>query len=334
MIEVKHLTKSYGSVQAVHDVSFTDGDKEVVGFLGPTGAGKTTTLRIIAGFLGATRGRVTVDGIDTVRDPVRARYRIGYMPENVPLYPEMRVGEYLQFRAELKGVPRARRKQAVERAMDDVRIHDHAQVLIGNLSKGYRQRVGLADALVARPSVLVLDEPTAGLDPNQIREVRELIRTVAEQHAVLLSTHIMSEVEATCDRALVIDRGRLVAQGTLDALRTLRRSGATRFVVRGDGARAVEVLKNTGEIHDVRDVRRIADAVVLEARWAAMADPTRETEQAVHRLVAADLKLQEVSPVKTSLEDVFALLTEEEPRESDPSVEVEDSAASREEVEP
>jgi ABC-2 type transport system ATP-binding protein len=312
MIEVKHLTKTYGSVQAVRDVSFEVGAKEVVGFLGPNGAGKSTTLRIIAGFLGATRGRVVVDGVDTVQEPVRARSRIGYMPENVPLYPEMRVNEYLRFRAELKGVPRAQRKEAVERAMRDVHLYDHAQVIIGNLSKGYRQRVGLADALVSRPAVLVLDEPTAGLDPNQIRDVRDLIRSLAKHHAVLLSTHIMSEVEATCDRALVIDRGRLVAQGTLDDLRKLRRSRATRFAVRGEPARALEVLEKIEGVRDVREASSRQDVVVIEVRWTQKGDTAASTEQAVQALVDAGMKLREVAPTKASLEDVFALLTEEE----------------------
>ncbi|MCL2824701.1 MAG: ABC transporter ATP-binding protein [Polyangiaceae bacterium] len=310
MIDVKHLTKSYGSVEAVNDVSFEVNAREVVGFLGPNGAGKTTTLRIIAGVLGATRGRVLVDGIDTVDEPIRAKTRIGYMPENVPLYPEMRVCEYLRFRAELKGVQRKHRADAVNRSMRDVHIDDHSQVTIGNLSKGYRQRVGLADALVSRPSVLVLDEPTAGLDPNQTRDVRELIRTLAKQHAVLLSTHIMSEVEATCDRALVIHRGRLVAQGLLDELRSLRNSKATRFAVRGDCEHAAEVLRGIDGVRRIRDVGPRQDAELVEVRWVRDADQLAATERAVEALVLAGMHIQEVSPVKASLEDVFALLTD------------------------
>ena len=313
MIEVNHLTKSYGNVIAVHDVSFEVGAHEVVGFLGPNGAGKSTTLRIIAGFLGATRGRVSVNGLDIVEEPLRTRACIGYMPENVPLYPELRVEEYLRFRAELKRVPRAQRKEAVQRAMHDVHIVDHASVLIGELSKGYRQRVGLADAIVSRPAALVLDEPTAGLDPNQIREVRELIRSLAEHHAVLLSTHIMSEVEATCDRALVIHRGRIVAEGTLDDLRKLRRATATRFTLRGDVDKAQDLLTS---LADVRTVKRLEDdegATVLEVRWSSKAeDAGSRTEEAIDSLVAAGLKVRGAAPVKPSLEDVFALVTDEE----------------------
>ena len=318
MIEVKRLTKSYGNVAAVRDVSFEVGAHEVVGFLGPNGAGKTTTLRIIAGFLGATHGRVVVDGLDIVEEPIRARTRVGYMPENVPLYPEMRVSEYLRFRAELKRVPRAKRKELVQRAMHDVRIEDHANVIIGQLSKGYRQRVGLADALVSRPAVLVLDEPTAGLDPNQIREVRDLIRSLAKDHAVLLSTHIMSEVESTCDRALVIERGRLVAEGTLDELRNLRRSRATRFTVRGDGDEAYEVLSRLSGVRDVHREDEEDEVTVLEVRWTAKTlDPAGKTEEAVNALVIAGLRVREASPAKASLDDVFALLTEDEGRNGD-----------------
>lgn len=312
MIEVRQLTKSYGRVPAVRNVSFEVAANEVVGFLGPNGAGKTTTLRIIAGFLGATRGRVIVDGLDIVEEPIRARARIGYMPENVPLYPEMRVAEYLRFRAELKKVPRNQRREAVDRAMRDVRLDDHSQVIIGQLSKGYRQRVGLADAIVSRPPVLVLDEPTSGLDPNQIREVRELIRSLAKDHAVLLSTHIMSEVEATCDRALVIDRGRLVAHGRLDELRKLRRSKATKFTVRGDTQRARELLEQLSGVRDVRMTEAENDIAVLEVRWEAkIEDPSKLTEDAVDALVAAGLRVREAAAAKASLEDVFALLTDD-----------------------
>jgi ABC-2 type transport system ATP-binding protein len=312
MISVEKLHKSYGSTQAVRDLSFEVGNGEVVGFLGPNGAGKSTTLKIIAGFIGATRGRVRIDGIDIVQQPFQARARIGYMPENVPLYPELRVREYLNFRAELKGVRRAARRDAVQKVMRDVRIDDHAEILIANLSKGYRQRVGLADALVASPPVLVLDEPTAGLDPNQIREVRDLVRSLASQHTVLLSTHILSEVEATCDRALVIDKGRLVAQGSLDELTRLRQSSTTRFVVRGDAARATDVLQGIDGADKVkRKGEEADDAAVLEVTWKAEGTSIA-VERAIAALLAAGLAVREASPRKASLEDIFAALTEED----------------------
>jgi ABC-2 type transport system ATP-binding protein len=317
MISVDKLYKSYGPVEAVRDLSFEVGKGEVVGFLGPNGAGKSTTLKIISGFLGATTGTVRIDGHDIVDRPFEARSRIGYMPENVPLYPEMRVREYLSFRAELKGVRRAKRADAVRKAMRDVHVDDHAEVLIGNLSKGYRQRVGLADALVASPPVLVLDEPTAGLDPNQIREVRELVRALAADRTVLLSTHILSEVEATCDRVLVIFQGRLVAQGSLEDLSKLRQSSSTRFVVRGDTDRAVSVLQGLEGAAKVRaEGKDPAEVRALEVTWKCAAEqvPTA-VENAVATLLGAGLHVREASARKATLEQVFALLTEQEPDE-------------------
>ena len=245
MIEASHLSKTYGQVLAVSDVSFRVEPGEVVGFLGPNGAGKSTTLRMLAGFLGPSSGKVSLAGRDLGADPVRARAGIGYMPETAPLYPEMRVGEYLAFRAELKGLPRRARREAVARALSETSIADVEDVIIGHLSKGYRQRVGLADALVGSPPILILDEPTAGLDPNQIRDVRALIRRLGKDRTVIVSTHILSEVEATCSRALVIARGRLVAQGSIDEIRALRRTAGARLTVRGGEAalRAVSRVK-------------------------------------------------------------------------------------------
>lgn len=312
MISVEKLHKSYGSIEAVRDLSFEVGSGEVVGFLGPNGAGKSTTLKIISGFLGASSGRVRIDGFDIVQQPFEARSRIGYMPENVPLYPELRVREYLNFRAELKGVRRTVRRDAVQKVMREVHIDDHAEVLIGNLSKGYRQRVGLADALVASPPVLVLDEPTAGLDPNQIREVRDLVRSLAAQHTVLLSTHILSEVEATCDRALVIDKGRLVAQGSLDELMRLRQSSTTRFVVRGDAAKAVATLQAVDGADKVKRKGDEVDGVaVIDVTWKGEGAASA-VERAIADLIAAGLAVREASPRKASLEETFAVLTEED----------------------
>lgn len=322
MISVQHLCKNYGSVAAVRDVSFEVAANEVVGFLGPNGAGKSTTLRIIAGFLGATRGRVVIDGKDIVEQAIEARARIGYMPENVPLYPEMRVLEYLRFRAQLKKVKRAERAALIDRAMHDTRIDDHADVPIGELSKGYRQRLGLADALVSRPPVLVLDEPTAGMDPNQIREMRERIRSLARDHTVLLSTHILSEVEATCDRALVIDRGRLVAQGALDDLRAMRSSQAARFVVRGDAAKAARVLSELSETArvDKLEEQLFDDSqpiAAFEVRWQPQVrDRGTAQEHAVAALVTAGLHVREASAVKATLEEVFSSLTEDATEEA------------------
>jgi ABC-2 type transport system ATP-binding protein len=223
MIVVEHLTKYYGEYPAVRDVSFQVDKGQVVGFLGPNGAGKSTTMRILAGFLTATSGKATIGGKDVFWDPIEARRRIGYMPENCPLYTDMRVEEYLWFRGGLKGLSRSARKKRLGYVLERCWLGDVRRQIVGTLSKGYRQRVGLADALLADPPVLILDEPTAGLDPTQIRETRKLMRELGEQHTMLLSTHILSEVEATCDSVIVIYQGRVVEEGSLTAVRKRHR---------------------------------------------------------------------------------------------------------------
>jgi ABC-2 type transport system ATP-binding protein len=313
MIEVDKLTVSYGSFRAVDGVSFSVSSGEIVGFLGPNGAGKSTTLRVLAGFLGATSGRVKIAGIDVAEDSQGARAKIGYMPETSPLYPEMRVGEYLRFRAELKKVPRATRKDAVVSAMREARVDDFEDVMIGHLSKGYKQRVGLADALVASPPLLILDEPTAGLDPNQIREVRALIQKLGKERTVLLSTHILSEVEATCSRAVVINRGRLVAEGSIEEVRAMRRASGVRFVVRGDQERAIAALKQAPGARKVTaEAGEDCGAIALSVDLADGADPARLAEEGVRALVEATVGVREVSVRKPSLEQVFAALTDGE----------------------
>jgi ABC-2 type transport system ATP-binding protein len=219
MIVVDRLTKYYGEYPAVRGVSFEVPTGRVVGFLGPNGAGKSTTMRILAGFLTATSGRASIDGRDVFWDPIEARRRIGYMPENCPLYPEMRVDEYLRFRAGLKGLGWGARRKRIEFVLSRCWLTDVRRQLVGTLSKGYRQRVGLADALLADPPVLILDEPTAGLDPTQIRETRKLIRELGAEHTMLLSTHILSEVEMTCDSVIIIYQGQVVEDGLLAAVR-------------------------------------------------------------------------------------------------------------------
>ncbi|HEY8078455.1 MAG TPA: ABC transporter ATP-binding protein [Labilithrix sp.] len=313
MISVEHLVKRYGPSAAVDDLSFEVDKGEVVGFLGPNGAGKSTTMRILAGFLGATSGKISVAGHDIVRESFEARTKIGYMPEAVPLYPEMRVGEYLSFRAELKRVPRGKRKAQVEEAMERAGAADVATTLIGNLSKGYRQRVGLADALVAKPPLLVLDEPTAGLDPNQIREVRALVKELGKEHTVLLSTHILSEVEASCSRVVVIAKGKLVAEGTMESLAKKRRSAGLVLVVRGDADAAIAAAR---AVEGVQKAEResSADGVhTLRCAWGKKLDDAsaaRAIEEIVAALVRAGAFVREVRPIRSSLEEVFAELTE------------------------
>jgi ABC-2 type transport system ATP-binding protein len=319
LITAAHLTKRYGGSRvALDDVSFAIGKGEVVGFLGPNGAGKSTTLRILAGFLAPTSGTVEIAGHDVVSDSFEARRSIGYMPESAALYPEMRVIEYLRFRAELKRVPRASRSAHVDGAVHEAGVADVAHKRIAHLSKGYRQRVALADALVARPPILILDEPTAGLDPNQIREARELIRKLGSEHTVVVSTHILSEVEACATRVLLIHRGKLVSQGRTADLRGLRRTTGVDLAVRGDPERVLNVLRAAA-------VDGVARAAVVgpeapritrvRVNFPEKLDPEesgRVTEACVAALVSAGLGIHEVRSVGGSLEEVFASLTSDE----------------------
>ena len=218
MIEVQNLTKRYGQHVALDGVSFSVGCGEVVGFLGPNGAGKSTTMRILTTFMAATSGSVRVGGDCVFENPMRVRERIGYMPENNPLPTDLRVGDYLKFRAQLKRLANGDSANRIAEVMEQCGVADVAGRFIGQLSRGYRQRVGLADALLAKPELMVLDEPTAGLDPNQVRSVRKLIRELAGSHTMLISSHILSEIEMTCDRIVILHKGRLLASGALDEL--------------------------------------------------------------------------------------------------------------------
>jgi len=220
MIEVERLSRRYGTVKAVDSVTFAIGRGEIVGLLGLNGAGKTTTMRMLTTFLQPTSGRASLAGHDVLDEPLEVRRKVGYLAENVPLYPELRVREYLEFRAKLKDVPRARRREAINHVIHRCSLGTVEDRIVGQLSKGYRQRVGLAEAMVHMPDILILDEPTAGLDPVQVREVRALIRELGDQHTILLSTHIMPEVEAVCSRVIIIERGRIAVDDTLNNLRS------------------------------------------------------------------------------------------------------------------
>ncbi len=313
MIEVSQLTKDYGTVVAVRDVSFSVGKGEIVGFLGPNGAGKSTTLRVLAGFLGATSGRVSIAGHDIAEAPLAARRAIGYMPESAPLYPELRVSEYLQFRARLKEVPRAKQRAAIGGAMERAGVAHMAGTVIAHLSKGYRQRVALADALVANPPLLILDEPTAGLDPNQIREVRALVKELGRDRTVLLSTHILSEVEATCERALVIDRGRLVAEGTLAELRARQKSSRLELRVRDPKLAAEAVIAGIPGLSVRVEQRETAlDRRTLSLLVSHEVDTDRTVEALVQGLAGAGIGVQALIPELASLEQVFSELTRHE----------------------
>jgi len=249
MISVQNLTKRYAGHTAVDDISFEVDRGEIVGFLGPNGAGKSTTMRILTCFLSATKGSASVAGFDVFKDSIEVRKRIGYMPENVPLYDDMRVKEYLHFRAQLKGLRGRSAKRATGEAMDTCSLQEVHRKMIGTLSKGYRQRVGLADALVNKPDLLILDEPTNGLDPNQIRQVRELIKRLGERHTILISTHILSEVEMTATRVIIIDKGKVKASDTpQNLIRRLHSSGTVHLEVKAQAKPAIEKIETLEDV--------------------------------------------------------------------------------------
>lgn len=309
MISVTSLTKSYGSTHAVKDLTFTVGRGEVVGFLGPNGAGKSTAMRILSGYLPADSGEVRIAGFDIFGESLKARARIGYLPENVPLYPEMRVGEYLGYRAMLKGVRRRRVPEKVEDSLELCGLRHVQRQLIGTLSKGYRQRVGLADALVNEPDILLLDEPTIGLDPNQIREIRRLIRGLASRHTILLSSHILSEVEMTCSRVMIMNKGCIIASGTPAELRGrsgLALAGVVRLEIRvPDPAEALKILRALPGIGSVTLDETTGEGWSGFEIRAAEGDP-REClhEESVRR----EWRVRELSSREPSLEEVFASL--------------------------
>jgi ABC-2 type transport system ATP-binding protein len=306
MIEVENLGKTYVAEPVVRDLSFFVPEGQVLGFLGPNGAGKTTVMRMLTAFLPPTTGRVVVAGVDLDQDPVELRRNVGYLPENVPLYPELRVDEYLRFRADVEGVPRAEVAARVDEVIGRCLIGDVRRQMIGTLSKGYRQRVGLAGALVHKPKVLILDEPTVGLDPNQIIKVRELIAELGRDHTVLLSTHILPEVEQVCERVFIIDRGRIVADGAPDALRARLVGNPTLAVeIGGVGSDAREALT---ALPGVVAVEATGDGG-FRIEHDAGADP----REAVFRLaVARGWVLLGLTPQRATLEDVFVRLTTRE----------------------
>jgi len=303
MIEVENLSKVYVDAPVVDGLSFYVPEGQILGFLGPNGAGKTTAMRMITGFVPPTTGRVVVAGVDLDADPVGLRRHIGYLPENVPLYPELRVDEYLRFRADVEGVRRSELPERLSYVVERCMLTDVRRQVIGTLSKGYRQRVGLAGALIHKPPVLILDEPTVGLDPNQIIKVRELITELGQDHTVVLSTHILPEVEQVCERVFIIDHGRVVADGTPEALRTkLIGNPVVRVEIRGAGDEASEAL---GRLSGVVAVDRRADGVFL-IEHVAEADPR---EAVFHLVVDHGWILLGLTPERATLEDVFVRLT-------------------------
>ena len=305
LVECNELTRYYGSLLAVDHVSFSIDRGEIVGLLGPNGAGKTTTMEMLTCFLPPTEGTAAIAGYDILEDPTEVRRRIGYMPENNPLYQEMRVQEYLRYRATLKGLARRLRQRRILECMELCNITDVRRQTVQTLSKGYRQRVGLADALLGFPDVLILDEPTIGLDPNQIRQTRETIRQLSAEHTVLLSTHILQEVEAICKRVLIIDRGRIVADGTPQELSERMFEGSTIVELKGDAGHIEQALLRLDRVSGVQFSE--------EGEWlrfTVSVEGEADIREEVFALAARrGWPLRELTRSRASLEDVFQRIT-------------------------
>jgi ABC-2 type transport system ATP-binding protein len=307
VIEVNHLTKRYGRVTAVEDVTFRVERGEILGFLGPNGAGKTTTMRILTGFIPATEGSAVVAGFDVFEQPLDAKRRTGYLPETPPLYPEMTVREYLDFVARIKGVPGPERRTRVGAAMERTRVADMAERHCSKLSKGYRQRVGLAQAILHNPEVLILDEPTAGLDPKQIIETRELIKGLAGDHTIILSTHILPEVSQTCQRVVIINRGRVVAvDSPANLTKRLRGSEVLYVQVDAGGRDPRGLLERLPGVTRVAEAGGHDSARGFEVETVRGQDIRRDLARAV---VTEGWGLLELRPTGMSLEEIFLHLT-------------------------
>ncbi len=317
MIEVNSLTKRYGNHTAVDRLTFSVEKGQVYGFLGPNGAGKSTTMNIITGYLAPTDGTVTIDGIDIQKDPEAAKAKVGYLPEIPPLYTDMTVEEYLLFVAELKKVPSKERRAKVDEVCEMTQIADMKQRLIRNLSKGYRQRVGMAQAILGDPEILILDEPTVGLDPKQIIEIRDLIRKLGENHTVILSSHILSEVSAVCDKILIISHGKLVACDTPDGLQGLMSGNAElELTVRGDGQAAAEAIRTIEGVSSVEIKESAAD----EAKLSVVTPVDTDVREQVFYLLAGEhLPILEMTLNHRSLEDIFLELTADADRKDETS---------------
>lgn len=316
MIEVEKLTKKYGNHVAVDNLSFRVERGMVYGFLGPNGAGKSTTMNMMTGYIAATSGTVKINGYDMLKEPEKAKKCIGYLPELPPVYQDMTVSEYLTFASELKKIPKRERKEQITQVMEQTKIADVKDRLIKNLSKGYKQRVGLAQAILGEPQVIILDEPTVGLDPKQIIEIRELIRELAKKHTVILSSHILSEVSAVCDHIMIISKGKLVACDTPEGLLTLF-SGVREMNLAVEGSSAIleEILKQFSEIQAYEILEEKEDGIVrVQIKADAESDIRKELFFA---LAKGQMPIMELSMTEKSLEDVFLELTGDASQEVD-----------------
>lgn len=304
MIQVKNLTKHYGPRRAIHNLNFSIEKGDVVGFLGPNGAGKSTTMKIITGFMAPSSGEATVAGYDVFVNPIEVKKHIGYLPETPPVYADMYVREYLQYVAALKQVPKAKIEKFVDNAIEKTHLGDVQKRLIGHLSKGFKQRVGIAQAIVSDPEILILDEPTVGLDPKQVAEIRDLIKELKGQHTIILSTHILPEVQATCEKIIIIHHGEIVAQDSIHNLATMDKGKSRlRIRLRKDAENLQSVLSDINQVISVKAGTSAKD-------WEVDLQGGDEVVDAISSsIVAKGYGLIELSPSKIDLEDVFLKLT-------------------------
>lgn len=311
MIEVKNLVKRYGNHTAVDDLSFTVDKGQILGFLGPNGAGKSTTMNIITGYISATEGTVTVNGVDVFEEPEEVKRMIGYLPEFPPLYPDLTVLEYLNFVADIKKVKRSSRKLMVEDVMESTKIADVKNRLIKHLSKGYKQRVGLAQAIMGYPELIILDEPTVGLDPKQINEIRDLIRDLSKDHTLILSSHIMQEVSAVCDSILIIDKGRLILQDKPENLdKHFGSTGGIKLVVKGDQDTVISELNKIEKITKLEETEALEQGTISLTAYCNEEDDIRE--DLFFSLSGIKTPILEMQSIRMSLEDIFLKVTQDE----------------------
>ena len=312
MINVKNLTKRYVNINAVDNISFNVEENETVGLLGPNGAGKTTTMRILTCFMPATAGSATIAGFDVFTDSLNVRQQIGYLPENVPLYLDMRVNEYLMFRARLKNIPRRERRKKIGQCLEMTGISNVQNQITGTLSKGYRQRVGLADTLIHDPKILILDEPTIGLDPNQIMQIRQVIKDLGEKHTVLLSTHILPEVEMVCDRIMIINKGKIVAMDTpANLIKQLKTGSSLVLEIKGNGDKIKESLSRLDSVNSV-SFRKKGDANEFFVEGSG----EKDIREDVFRCIVKDnYILREMKRQTVTLEEIFHQITTMETEE-------------------
>lgn len=318
MIEVKNLVKRYGNHLAVDHLSFQVDKGQIYGFLGPNGAGKSTTMNIMTGYLASTEGEVLINGMNILEEPEKVKKCIGYLPEQPPLYFDMTVEEYLKFAADLKKIERTKRKEQIEQVMEMTGIADVRERLIRNLSKGYRQRVGLAQAILGYPEILILDEPTVGLDPKQITEIRELIRSLSRKHTIILSSHILSEISAVCDYVMIINHGKLVASDTTENLEKMAMGSNTLdMTVKGKKNDVEKILESVEEIQslewDTKDRKKYESSEENTVSFSIKTDESIDIrEKLFHKLAEAKLPILKMQATRISLEDVFLELTENE----------------------